>query len=99
VIVAWHGIETGGETPKRIARRLLIQLREQTMPTNKERALDSKARRAAARVGLKARKSRWRRDSIDNFGDFQLIDPSRNCVVAGSRFEMSAEDVIEYCSD
>jgi hypothetical protein len=72
---------------------------EQTMPTNKERVLDSKARRAAARIGLKARKSRWRRDSVDNFGDFQLIDPSRNCVVAGSRFELSAEDVIEYCSD
>ena len=69
------------------------------MPTDKEKLLDGKARRAAARIGLKARKSRWRRDSIDNFGGFMLIDPHLNCVIAGSRPELSAEDVIEYCSD
>ena len=69
------------------------------MPTDKEKLLDGKTRRAAARIGLKARKSRWCRDSIDNFGGFMLIDPYLNCVIAGSRFELSAEDVIEYCSD
>jgi hypothetical protein len=26
-----------------------------------------------------------------------LIDPHCNCVVAGERFDMSAEDVIAYC--
>jgi hypothetical protein len=33
-----------------------------------EGALDARARRAAQRVGLVARKSRWRANSIDNFG-------------------------------
>jgi hypothetical protein len=51
-----------------------------------EKALDARARREARRVGLIARRSRWRRDSIDNFGDFMLIDLYGNYVVAGSRF-------------
>ena len=37
-------------------------------------ALESRARRAAVRIGLKAHKSRWRRDSIDNRGGFMLTD-------------------------
>ena len=37
--------------------------------------LDSCARRIARKAGLVARKSRWRRDSIDNFGKFMLIEP------------------------
>jgi len=37
---------------------------------------------AAKRAGLKARKSRWRRNSsIDNYGGFQIVDPYRNWVV------------------
>jgi hypothetical protein len=48
-----------------------------------EKALESRARRAATRIGLKAKKSRWRLGSIDNHGDFQLIDPNRNWIVAG----------------
>jgi hypothetical protein len=46
-----------------------------------------------------AKKSRWRVDTLDNFGEFMLIDPSGNFVVAGSRFDLSAEAVIEYCSE
>ena len=60
-------------------------------------ALDARARRDAARVGLIARKSRWRRDSIDNQGDFMLVDVYGNYCVGGARFDMSAEDVIAYC--
>jgi hypothetical protein len=65
-------------------------------PNRSQGALDSQARRAAAKVGLKATKSRWRRDSIDNYGNFMLVDPMKNYIVAGQRFDMSAEDVIEY---
>jgi len=46
--------------------------------------LEARARRAAARAGLKARKSRWRQRSVDNRGGFQLIDPARNLIVSGS---------------
>lgn len=59
-------------------------------------ALDARARRAARRCGLMARKSRWRAGSVDNFGGYMLIDQS-NRIVAGIRFDMSAEEVVAYC--
>jgi len=61
-------------------------------------ALESRARRAAKRVGLHAHKSRWRLGTIDNRGGFQLLDPYRNWIVAGEKHDMSAEDVIAYCA-
>jgi hypothetical protein len=64
-----------------------------------EERLEIKARRAAMRVGLFARKSRWRKCSIDNYGEFMLIDPHTGGSVAGHRFDMSAEEVIAYCTD
>ena len=66
--------------------------------TISEKALDARARRAARRAGLMACKSTWRRDSIDNYGGYQLIDPYTNFVVNGSRFDLTAEQVIEMCS-
>jgi hypothetical protein len=60
---------------------------------------ESQARRAARKAGFVARKSRWRKDSIDNQGGFQLIDPSTNGIVDGSRFDMSADDVVKFCRD
>jgi hypothetical protein len=59
-----------------------------------ESALESRARRAAARVGLKAVKSRWRCDTIDNRGSFQILDPYRNAIVEGEKFDLTPEDVI-----
>jgi hypothetical protein len=59
--------------------------------------LENRARRAAARVGLRAKKSRWRRWSIDNHAGFMIVDPYRNCAVAGYRYVFSPEDVIEWC--
>jgi hypothetical protein len=61
---------------------------------------EAQARRAAKRVGLIAKKGgRWRRGSIDNFGDFMLVDPYRNFVVAGPRFNMTADEVVEFCAE
>jgi hypothetical protein len=62
-----------------------------------EQALDARARRAAQRAGLVARKSRWRANSIDNYGGFMLVDPYNNVVVDGSRYDLTAEYVIDYC--
>jgi hypothetical protein len=64
-----------------------------------ESALEQRARRAARRAGLVARKSHWRIDSADNFGGFMLVDPTTNMVVDGSRFDLSPENVIDCCSD
>ena len=59
-------------------------------------AVEARARRAAKRVGLMARKSRYSL-SIDNLGEFQLLDPFNNRIVAGENFDLTAEEVIEYC--
>jgi len=59
--------------------------------------LENKARRAAKKVGLLAKKSR-RQISMDNHGGFTLIDPYRNWIVAGERYDLSPDDVIEFCS-
>jgi hypothetical protein len=64
-----------------------------------EQALDARARRAARRVGLIACKSRWRANTIDNFGGFMLIDPFTNFAVAGIRFDLTAADVLEFLQD
>lgn len=58
--------------------------------------LDSRARRLAQKAGLIARKSR-RSWSLDNNGEYMLVDPATNFSVAGHRYDMSAEEVIAYC--
>jgi hypothetical protein len=63
----------------------------------REKALEAHARRAAIRIGLKAIKSRKGIGSVDNCGHFMIIDPLFNRVEAGVQFEMTAEQVIEYC--
>ena len=56
-------------------------------------------RRAARRVGLVARKSRWRLGTIDNLVGYMLIEPYRNLPVAcSSRRNLSAGEVIDYCA-
>jgi hypothetical protein len=61
-------------------------------------ALDAKARRVARKVGLVAYKSRWRVGTIDNYGEYMLVDPHTNIPAAGFRWSMSAQEVIEYCN-
>ena len=64
-----------------------------------ENAAEARARRAAQSAGYVARKSRSRRDSPDNQGGFMIVDPSTNFPAAGFKYDMSAEDVIDWCKD
>jgi hypothetical protein len=64
-----------------------------------EKSLDARARRAARRAGLMARKTRWRVNTIDNRGGYMLVDPMTSLVVNGSRFDLSAAEVIEFCAE
>jgi hypothetical protein len=64
-----------------------------------ESAKDARARRAAKRVGLLARRSRWRLGTVDNRGGFMLIDAFENRIVEGEKFDLSAEDVIALCAE
>jgi hypothetical protein len=65
--------------------------------SHSEGAIESRARRAARRNGWMAMKSR-RQISIDNEGGWMLVDARTNCVVAGLRFSMTPEEVIDYCA-
>ena len=62
-------------------------------------ALEARARRAARKLGYVARKSRWRVNSLDNYGEFMIVDPFHNYPVAGFKYDMSPEEVIEWCSE
>jgi hypothetical protein len=64
-----------------------------------ERAIDSRARRAARRAGLFATKSRGHSITADNLGGYMLLDGKRYFCIAGSRFDLTAEDVIEWCRE
>ncbi len=77
----------------------IVEMTKMTNPdfNPSENALEQRARRAARRVGLMAKKSRWRLGTIDNYGAFALINPYTNFFVAGFRYDLSAEGVIEFC--
>jgi hypothetical protein len=60
-------------------------------------SLEQKARRVAKRAGFVAKKSRWRAHSVDNLGGFQIVDSYFNSVQEGVRFDLTAEEVINYC--
>lgn len=62
-------------------------------------AMEQRARRAAKRLGLFARKSRRFLGSLDNLGEFRLVDAVGNFVVAGERFDMTPEEVIDWCRE
>ena len=68
---------------------------ELAMPLQDQEPSDSQVRRAAKRVGLQ-RKSR-RGYNLDNFGGYMLIEPRRNFVIAGERFDLIPNDALEFC--
>lgn len=72
---------------------------EAPVTTNVEARDDARARRAAKRVGLVAQKSRWRKYSIDNYGEFMLRDPDTSFPVYGFKWDLAADEVIEYCRE
>lgn len=64
-----------------------------------EKILENLLRRQAKRLGLALRKSRAKRIHLDNFGEYGIIDPYENFVVAGSRFDLSLEDVKDFLDE
>ena len=69
---------------------------------NDDRRIDTQRRSSPTSCEegwLTGRKSRWRADSIDNLGGFQIIDPMRNTLVAGEKFNFTADDVVAFCAE
>ncbi|MFB6400943.1 hypothetical protein [Pseudomonas putida] len=60
------------------------------------KALEARARHLAEKNGYMAVKSTKRTLSVDNGGGFMLVEATTNRVEAGERFDMSAEQIIEF---
>lgn len=63
----------------------------------RKKSLERKAVREAERIGFLARKSR-RSHPLENLGGFMIVDPRSNIPVAGFRYDLSPEEVIEFCN-
>ncbi|MBO0765245.1 MAG: hypothetical protein J2P50_11745 [Hyphomicrobiaceae bacterium] len=64
-----------------------------------ERAAEARIRRAAKRLNLQIEKSRWRLGSVDNYCWFRIVDPYRNAVEAGARFDLDIADTANWLAD
>jgi hypothetical protein len=60
---------------------------------------ESAVRARANTRGYRIRRSRERSRHGDNHGEFMLMNPYRNCIVMGQRFDASLEDISEYLDD
>jgi hypothetical protein len=60
-------------------------------------AMDHRARRSAQRAGLVARKSRSG-NVLENLGGYMIVDPRTNIPVAGFRYDLNPQEVIDFCT-
>lgn len=58
---------------------------------------ERRLRKKASRIGYQLKKSRAS-ISLGNFGDFMLVDAYTNCVILGSRFDLTLDGVEEWLS-
>lgn len=59
---------------------------------------EQKLRRALNKCGYSLHKSR-RGISLDNLGGYMVVDQYSNVVVAGSRFDLGLEDVLDWIAE
>jgi hypothetical protein len=65
-----------------------------TPEEREELSEESRVRRLAAKHGYCVKKSHIRTTpNLDNFGGYRVTDADTNCVVWGTRFELTLEDV------
>lgn len=67
------------------------------MPT--EKSIENRLRRQLSKEGYMLRKSRTRNWNIDDYGEYMITDPYTNMIVAGSRFDLSLEDVERFVNE
>ena len=66
-------------------------------PAQTPAAEESRARHMAKSIGLRLSKSH-QSISAENLGGFRIVD-DRYIVIAGEKFDMSARDVITFCTE
>jgi len=61
---------------------------------------ENRLHRTLAKHGYRLKRSRLReRITIDNLGDYMILDMSTNGIVAGWRFSMTLDQAIAYAKD
>lgn len=74
---------------------ILQERRSAMSEKNREQSL----RRALNNAGYSLKKSRRQYVSIDNFCGYMIINDCNNTVAAGSRFELSLDDVADFITE
>nr|DAH79321.1 MAG TPA: hypothetical protein [Caudoviricetes sp.] len=67
--------------------------------TNTERNRAARLRRKLNKLGYTMKKTNCRRNSIDNFGGYAIIDTACNAIVKGSRFDLDLDDIDQFISE
>jgi hypothetical protein len=63
------------------------------MDQSMEKTFENRQRRRAKRLGFVLQKSRVRTIHMHDFGQYRLVDPDSNGVVAGAEFDLGIDDV------
>jgi hypothetical protein len=87
---AWYGLAWN--------KSFLFQKGDITM-TNDERNRAARLRRKLNKLGYTMKKTNCRRNSIDNFGGYAIIDIACNAIVRGSRFDLDLDDIDQFISE
>jgi hypothetical protein len=85
----WHSVQNGGSSMD----DRVYEVYED------DKVHENRLRRKAARLGLALRKSRARRLHLNNRGMYRIVDPYRNFIIAGERFDLSLEEVEAILDD
>jgi hypothetical protein len=64
-----------------------------------DKVRENRLRRWATRLGLILRKGRARNWNVDDHGGYMLVDAYQNYVCAGSRFDLTLDDVETWLAD
>ncbi len=66
------------------------------METKEERNLERRLRRKFRKYNLMLKKSRVRTPNINNQGGYMIVELYRNECVAGSKFDLTLEEVKDF---
>jgi len=58
--------------------------------------VESTIRRRAQKAGYIVNKSRWRKHSLDNYGDYALLDARTRFPVLGVRWDATLEEIDQF---
>jgi hypothetical protein len=61
-----------------------------------DKVFENRLRHRASRLGLQLQHSRAKRIHLNDLGEYRLVDPDRNWLVAGERFDYSLADIESY---